>query len=183
MIKKLLIASAITISGLLTVHTASAQKGSDDMIPVYRWYSTVDRNFITLADNEYQEGQLLNWKYSDKTLIFYAFRSPAEDRIAVYSWFNPTTKDVVSVAEDEFSDDQMLKMGYKNKKLQFYAPIRRGDNRVAVYRWYIPKTKDWVTFPEEGDTDKLGKKGFRHKTFQYYGVKRAVDESLYYHPL
>jgi hypothetical protein len=60
--------------------------------------------------------------------------------------------------------------------LQFYAPIRRAENHVAVYRWYRTKTKDWVTFQEYGDTDKLWDKGYKMKTFQYYGIMRNEYE-------
>ncbi|MFT4060965.1 MAG: hypothetical protein QM642_01260 [Edaphocola sp.] len=179
MSKKFLFVSAVVAGMFLGNGTAAQAQGSDEMVPVYRWFNQVDRNYVTLAEGEYQEGQLLNWKYDKKTLIFYAFREPGPNRIAVYRWFNPTTKDLVSVSEDEFTDDDMIKMGYKEKTLQFYAPIRRGENRVAVYRWYIPKSRDWVTIAEEGDTDAYYKKGYRRKTFQYYGVRRSVDESLY----
>jgi hypothetical protein len=177
--KKLLFVSAIVAGMFLGNNTSAQAQESDEMVPVYRWFSQVDRNYVTVAEGEYQEGQLLNWKYNNKTLLFYAYREPGPNRIAVYRWFNPTTKDIVSVAEDEFTDDQMLKMGYKEKRIQFYAPIRRGENRVAVYRWYIPKTRDWVTVPEEGDTDAYFKKGYRKKYLQYYGIKRSVDESIY----
>lgn len=175
--KNLLFIPAL-LAGIFLANLSHAQD-NDEMIPVYRWYSKVDRNFVTLAEGEYQEGQLLNWHYTDKTLLFYAFREPGPNRVAVYRWFNPTTKDIISVAEDEFSDDQMLKMGYKEKSIQFYAPIRRDVNRVAIYRWYIKKTKDWLTIPEEGNTDLYIKKGYSKKTFQYYGIQRSVDESLY----
>lgn len=177
--KKLLFVSAV-VAGMFLGNTTKAQaQESDEMVPVYRWFNQVDRNYVTVAEGEYQEGQLLNWKYNNKTLVFYAFREPGPNRVAVYRWFNPSTKDIISIAEDEYSDDDMLKMGYKEKHLQFYASSRRGENRVAVYRWYIPKAYDWVTIPEEGDTDAYYKKGYRHKTLQYYGVRRSVDESIY----
>jgi hypothetical protein len=169
--KKTLFFMSAIIAGMFFGNTVKAQQ-SDDMVAVYRWYSPTDRDYITVAEGEYQEGQLLNWKYKDKTLLFYAFREPGPNRVAVYRWYNPVTKDVASIADDEFTTDDMLKMGYKDKKLQYYVPVRRGENRVAVYRWYIPKTKDWVTIPEEGDTDAYYKKGYRRKTFQYYGIKR-----------
>lgn len=177
--KKLLFVSAI-VAGMFLGNTTTAQaQAGDEMVAVYRWYNPVDRNFVTVAEGEYQEGQLLNWKYTDKTLLFYGYREPGPNRVAVYSWHNPATIDIISVAEDEYSDNDMIKMGYTGKKLQFYAPIRREANRVAVYRWYIPKTKDWLTIPEEGDTDAYYKKGYRRKSFQYYGIRRSVDESLY----
>ena len=152
-------------------------QSSDELVSVYRWYNTADRNFVTVADGEYQEGQMLNWGWEKKTQLFNAYRNPAPDRVAVYSWFNPVTKDQVSVAEDEYTDDQMLKMGYTGKKLQFYALTRRGPNTVAVYRWH--KGEDWVTIPEEGDTDAYVKKGYKHKTYQFYGIPRAVDAVVY----
>ena len=183
MSKKLLLLSAIVAGMFLGNITKAQAQNNDEMVPVYRWFNQVDRNYVTLAEGEYQEGQLLNWKYNDKTLIFYAFKEPGADRIAVYRWINPTTKDAISVAADEYTDDQMLKMGYTGKHLQFYAPIRRGENRVAVYRWYIPHTQDWVTVPEEGDTDAYYKKGYRHKTLEYYGIRRSVDEAIYDQPL
>lgn len=181
--KKLFFVAALALGSLTGVNESQAQN-SDEMVPVYRWYSTVDKNYVTVAEDEYQEGQLLNWKYKDKTLMFFAYRAPGADRVAVNKWYNLTTKDFVSVAEDEYTDDQMLKMGYTNKKFQYYAPTGRSANRVAVYRWYNPKSKDWVTVPEEGDTEELyKKKGFKYKTFQYYGIKRGIDEIYYFHPL
>lgn len=175
--KKLLLITALA-AGVFFSSSLHAQS-ADDMVAVYRWYNEVDRNYATYADGEFQEGQLLNWKYTDKTLLFYAYTTPGPNRVAVYRWTNPVTKDVVSLAEDEFADDEMLKMGYKEKTLQFYAPIRRGENRVPVYRWYIQKRSDWISIPEEGNTDLYIKKGYGKKTFQFYGIKRSVDESIY----
>lgn len=179
--KKLFFVPVLAI-GMFFGKAAMAQE-TDEMVAVYRWFNPVTRDFVTLIEGEYQEGQLLNWKYKDKTLLFYAFRSPGPNRVAVYRWTNPVTGDMVSVAEDEFTDDNMLKMGYADKTLQFYAPTRRENNRVAVYRWNIEKTKDWVTIPEEGKTDLYIKKGYNKKTFQYYGIKRSVDESVYHQSL
>ncbi|HTN16329.1 MAG TPA: hypothetical protein VL092_01515 [Chitinophagaceae bacterium] len=156
-----------------------AQDAEKEIVKVYRWYNPTDANYITVADGEHQDGQLLNWHYKDKTLMFFAYRNPAADRVAVNSWYNPNTKDFASIAEDEFTDDQMLKMGYTDKHLQFYATTRRGANQVAVYRWFNPKRKDWVTIPEEGDTDAYFKKGYRHKAFQYYGISRGSDVMIY----
>lgn len=179
--KKLFFVPALAI-GLFLGKSAQAQD-SEDMVAVYRWFNPIARDYVTIADGEYQEGQLLNWKYKDKTLMFYAFRTPGPNRVAVYRWANPVTGDVVSVAEDEFSDDALLKMGYADKTLQFYAPTRREANRVPVYRWKIDKTNDWVTIPEEGNTDLYFKKGYGKKVFQFYGIKRTVDESVYHNSL
>ena len=147
-----------------------------DIIRVYRWLNTVDNNYITLADGEIQEGQLLQWKYKEKTFLFYAFKTPGPDRVAVDRWTNPGTKDQCSIAEDEFTDNDMQQKGYTLKSLQYFAPIRRADNHVAVYNWYRTKTKDWVTVPEFGDTDKYYEKGYRKKSFQYYGIMRSEYE-------
>jgi len=111
--------------------------------------------------------------------MFDAYRTPGPGRVAVYSWWNPVTKDHASIAEDEYTDDQMLKMGYTQKHLQFYALTRRGPNTVTVYRWRVSKHKDWVTVPEQGDTDAYIKKGYHHKTFQYFGIARGDDATIY----
>ena len=73
----------------------------------------------------------------------------------------------------------MIKMGYTNKRTQFYALTRRGPNTVTIYRWYIPKNRDWVTIPEEGNTDAYFRKGYRRKTYQYFGISRGPDAKIY----
>ena len=168
-----------TVLASMFSREVKAQDVDKEIVKVYRWYNPIDANYVTVADGEYQDGQLLNWQYKDKTLMFFAYRNPGEGRVGVYSWYNPTTKDLTSIAEDEFSDDQMLKMGYKDKHFQFYALKTRGVNQVPVYRWFVSKHKDWVTIPEEGDTDAYYKKGYRHKTFQYYGISRGSDVVVY----
>ncbi|MBS1783496.1 MAG: hypothetical protein JSS78_10555 [Bacteroidetes bacterium] len=171
----------VLITALLAsvLFTTKVFAQSDELIRVYRWYNPEDKNFVTVAEGEYQEGQMLNWGWKNKTLMFFAYRTPGPERIGINSWFNPVTKDYASIADDEFTDDQMIKMGYKDKKPQFYALTRRGPNTVAVYRWKIAKTSDWVTVPEEGDTDSYIKKGYKHKTFQYFGIPRNVDAGIY----
>lgn len=175
--KKTFVLIATVLASVLFVNKTFAQ--SEELVRVYRWYNPEDKNYVTVADGEFQEGQMLNWGWKDKTLLFFAYRSPAPDRVGVNSWFNPVTKDYISIAEDEFTDDQMIKMGYKDKKVQFYAPTRRGPNSVAVYRWKINKTADWVTIPDEGNTDAYYKKGYRRKTYQFFGIPRNVDAPIY----
>ena len=167
----------IALSALISFQQiANAQEVNTDLVRVFRWMNTVDNNFVTLADGEIQEGQLLQWKYKEKTLLFYAYRTPGPDRVAVYRWTNPVTKDQASIAEDEFSDSDMQQKGYTLKALQYYAPIRRAQNHIPVYNWYKSKSKDWVTIPEFGDTDKYWDKGYKQKKFQYYGVMRNEYE-------
>ncbi len=174
--KKVLLTLAIIAGGFITNQVQAQSNTNDDLIKIYRWFSTVDNNFVTLADGEIQEGQLLLWKYKDKTFLFYGYKTPGADRVAVYRWTHPETKDQVSIAEDEDTDGDMIQKGYTNKTLQFYAPVRRANNHIPIYRWYKKASKDWVTFPEYGDTDKYWKKGFSLKTFQYYGVLRNEYE-------
>jgi hypothetical protein len=164
------------IAIMMVGFSANAQDADGSMVRVYRWFNTVDNNFVTLAEGEIQEGQLLQWKYKDKTLLFYAYRSPGPDRVAVYRWTNPVTKDQASIAEDEYSDSDMMQKGYTLKVLQFYAPVRRAQNHIAIYNWYKTKSKDWVTIPEFGDTDKYWSKGYTQKKFQYYGILRNEYE-------
>lgn len=153
----------------------------EDLVRVFRWYLPQDADYMTVVDGEYQDGQLINWGWGDKTLLFWAYRNPGPNRVAVYGWYNPTSKMHISVAEDEFSDDQMLKMGFTQKHLQFYALTRRGPNTITIYRWRSTKRGNWLTVPEEYgyDTDVYLKKGYRRKTFQFFGVNRNVDAPIY----
>jgi hypothetical protein len=177
--KTLLLISALMV-GAAGINNAAAQdRGNEELVSVWRWYNTADRTFQTVAEGEYQDGQMINWGWKDKTMLFVAYRNPGENRVAVYSWTNPVTKDQVSMTEDEFTDDQMIKMGYTGKKIQYYGATRRGPNTIAVYRWVGGKNIDWVTIPEEGDTDAYYKKGYRHKTFQYFGIPRSMDVKIY----
>ena len=171
--RKIFLGVAVLFSLMATTNVAVAQEVNEDLVAVFRWLNVQDNNYVTLANGEIQEGQLLQWKYKDKTFLFYAYRTPGPDRVAVYRWENPLTKDFASIADDELSDSDMQLKGYTGKRLQFYAPIRREQNHVAVYRWYKSKSKDWVTIPEQGDTDKYIDKGYKMKTFQYYGVLRS----------
>lgn len=177
--KKSLVLLSTALLALVFSHKAIAQNDDPELINVWQWYNTVDKQYVTVAEGEYQEGQMLAWKWKDKKLLFVAYRNPGPDRVAVYSWSNPVTKDQASIAEDEFTDNQMLKMGYTDKKLQFYAPIRRGPNTIPVYRWRVTKTNDWVNIPDEGDTEAYLKKGYHYKVFQFYGIPRSVDVKIY----
>ena len=169
---KKIILSALLFSALILANNSANAQFDQDMVRVYRWFNSVDKNYVTLAEGEIQEGQLLQWKYKEKTMLFYAYKTPGADRVAVYRWTNPVTKDQVSIAEDEVLDSDMMQQGYTLKSLQFYSPIRRAQNHIAVYRWMKQKTKDSVTVPEFGDTDKYIGKGYRQKTFQFYGTMR-----------
>jgi hypothetical protein len=174
--RKLIYGVLVMLSLLSIQQVALAQDVNEDLVAVYRWLNQADNNYVTLASGEIQEGQLLQWKYKEKTFLFYAYKTPGPDRVAVYRWENPLTKDFVSIAEDELSDSEMQQKGYTGKRLQFFAPIRRAVNHIAVYKWYKAKTKDWVTIPEFGDTDKYISKGYKMKSFQYYGVIRSEYE-------
>jgi hypothetical protein len=151
----------------------------EDLVRVFRWHIPQDDADVTVADGEYQDGQLINWGWGDKTLMFWAYRNPGPNRVAVYGWFNPVNRSYISVCEDEWTDDQMLKKGYTQKHLQFYALTRRGPNAIAIYRWLKAKRGAWITIPEDMDTDVLIKKGYRRKTYQYFGIQRSVDAPIY----
>lgn len=175
--KKTFILVATILASVLGTNKSFAQ--DEEQVSIYRWWNPEDGEYVIVADGEYQEGQMLNWKWKGKTMLFNAYRNPGPGRVAVYGWWNPVTKDHATIAEDEFTDDQMLKMGYTQKHLQFYAPTRRGSNLVAVYRWRIPKHHDWLCIPEQGDTDAYYKKGYRQKTFQFFGILRKNEMSVY----
>jgi hypothetical protein len=174
--KRTIILVTTVLAAILFTTKSFAQ---DDLVRVFRWYIPQDNQYVTVADGEYQDGQLINWGWTDKTLIFWAYRTPGPNRVAVNGWSNPVTRAHISIAEDEFTDDQMLKWGYTQKHLQFYALTRRGSNTVCVYRWLISKRNSWITIPEDIDTDIYLKKGYRRKTYQFFGVYRNVDAPIY----
>ena len=174
--KRTLILVTTVLAAILFTTKTFAQ---DDLVRVFRWYVPQDGQFVTVADGEYQDGQLINWGWSDKTLLFWAYRTPGPGREAVNGWMNPVTRAHIAVCEDEYTDDQLLKAGYTQKHLQFYALTRRGANTVCVYRWLIGKRTAWITIPDDIDTDIYLKKGYRRKTYQYYGVYRNVDAPIY----
>ena len=175
--RKLILITTVLASIFLTTKSFA----QEDLVRVFRWYVAQDNQYVTVADGEYQDGQLINWGWSGKTLLFFAYRSPGPGRVAVYGWSNPVARTHITICEDEFTDDQMLKWGYTQKHLQFYALTRRGANTVCVYRWYMNKRGAWITIPEEGseNTDAYIKKGFHRKTYQYYGIYRNVDAAIY----
>jgi len=162
-----------------TLFLSTKSFAQEDLVRVFRWYIPEDGQYVTVTDGEYQDGQLINWGWTDKQLLFFAYRTPGPGRVAVYGWDNPVSRSHISICEDEFTDDQMLKWGYNHKHLQFYALTRRGPNTVCVYRWLLSKHHAWITVPEEGDTDGLIKKGFHNKSYQYYGIYRNVDAAIY----
>ena len=174
--KRTIILVTTVLASFLFTNKGLAQ---EDLVRVFRWYIPADNQFVTVADGEYQDGQLINWGWTDKTLLFWAYRTPGPNRVAVNGWSNPVTRAHISVCEDEYSDDQMLKRGYTQKHLQFYGLTRRGSNTVCVYRWLITKRGSWITIPDDIDTDIYLKKGYRQKRYQYYGVYRNVDAPIY----
>lgn len=174
--KRTIILVTTVIAAILFTTKSFAQ---DDLVRVFRWYIPQDGQYVTVADGEYQDGQLINWGWTDKTLLFWAYRTPGPNRVAVNGWTNPVTRAHISICEDEFTDDNMLKWGYTQKHLQFYALTRRSTNTVCVYRWLITKRNSWITIPEDIDTDVYLKKGYRRKSYQYYGIYRNVDAPIY----
>lgn len=166
---------------LAAIFLSNRSFAQEDLVRIFSWYIPQDQDYVTVVDGEYQDGQLLNWGWTDKTLLFWAYRNPGPNRVAIYGWYNPVGRVHITVAEDEFTDDQMLKAGYTQKHLQFYALTRRGPNTLCIYRWKNVKRRSWRTIPEDftTDTDVYIKKGYRRKTYQYFGVGRNVDAPIY----
>jgi hypothetical protein len=175
--KKTFVLITTVLASLLIANKSFAQ--DDELVRVFRWYNAEDNEYLIVAEGEYQDGQMLNWKWKDKTHVFVAYRNAGPGRVAVYAWYNPVTKDHASICEDEFTDDQMIKQGYTGKHLQFYGLTRRGANAVPVYRWRGSKHADWISIADDADTDVYLKKGFRHKTFQFFGILRSPDVKIY----
>src|SRR5690606_18687279 len=98
--KTFILVTTVLASIFGTANECYAQ--TDELVRVYRWYNPEDNEYVTVAEDEYQDGQLLNWKWTMKTQIFVAYRNPGPGRVAVYAWHNPVTKDHASIAEDEY---------------------------------------------------------------------------------
>jgi len=58
--KKFLVVFAVIASFTMN-QTAVAQEVNDDLIRVFKWYNSRDKEYVILADGEIQEGQLLQW--------------------------------------------------------------------------------------------------------------------------
>lgn len=145
---------------------------NDALIPVYRWYNIYNYNYATFAEGELNDNELLIQGWSKKTFLFYAYKDPKPNTVAVNRWYNPRTRAYISVCEDEFTDEWMGLNGFTQKHTQYHAPIEKGDNTVRVDRWLQPGRHLWITMPDEQNTDELLKKGYHHKTYQYYGIAK-----------
>ncbi len=66
--KKTFVLITTVLLSVLLVNRGFAQ--SEELVRVYRWYNPEDKNYVTLAEGEFQEGQILNWGWKDKTLMF-----------------------------------------------------------------------------------------------------------------
>jgi hypothetical protein len=98
--------------------------------------------------------------------------------VAVYSWHHTINKNYANVREDEYTDEQLQREGFAEKHLQFYALTRRSQNTAAVYRWLLPKKHFWIVIPDNEDTYKYIKAGYRIKLFNIMPLQINKSESL-----
>lgn len=99
---------------------------------VNRWVIPNCKEFVTIAEHEHTDQQLISWGYTDKELLFYAYMTKPDtgNYIAVNRWINAKPKGdkckdfTLSVTDKELSDDQLISWGYTSKMKQFYVPVK-----------------------------------------------------------
>lgn len=61
---------SIVSAFLMCLSPARSIAQMDDTISVFRWLNAVDSQYITVANNEYTDAQLINMGWSNKTFYF-----------------------------------------------------------------------------------------------------------------
>lgn len=100
----------------------------ESSVAVYRWTMPNCREFILLAEHEHTDAQLESWGYTDKKLMFYAWKTKLNSSyVPVSRWVNALPQGnmcrdyTLSVTATELSDAQLTSWGYSGKKVQFYV--------------------------------------------------------------
>ena len=78
-LKKTFILITAMLASVLIANKSFAQE--EELVRVFRWYNPNDQNYVTASNREYQEGQMLNWNWKDKTLLFVGYSNPAPGRV------------------------------------------------------------------------------------------------------
>lgn len=99
---------------------APASPGADT-VPVYRWYSAADQDWVTFRDGDPSDATIASWGYTHKTFSFHAYASPGPDRVEVSRWWSEKDRDWVTLADDEIPEATLRSWGYANKHPLFFA--------------------------------------------------------------
>lgn len=127
----------------------------DNVAVVNRWVMPSCKDFILIAEHEISDAKMIEWGYTNKQFLFYAYRTrPSTGNfVAVNRWVNAlpagnACRDfTLSVAEHELTDSQLSSWGYTSKMVQFYVPDPRQSSSTSttvsindLNEWLCPKT-------------------------------------------
>src|SRR5690606_30303248 len=99
-------------------------------VAVNSWFNPITKDYISIAEDEFNDDQMMKMGYSSKHLQYYASKNRGPNTIPVYRWHIGKTNDWVTVAE-EGNTDAYLKKGYRMKTFQYYGIPRNTD--VTIY--------------------------------------------------
>lgn len=92
-----------------------------NMVAVYRWWSSADKDWIDVRSGSPSDATLLSWGYTSKTFQYYAYSTAATGRVAVNRWWSANDKDWITLRQDEVADATLTSWGYTGKTLIAYA--------------------------------------------------------------
>lgn len=148
--------------------------GTENMVPVYRWWQRNDKDWITIPDGSPSDAEMIIKGYEQKTFQYFAYRTPVPGTVAVYRWWHPNDKDWITLADGEISDGEMQSSGYiKFAEPLFYAPRTKptdgGYFSLSAART-IMRQAGWETeAPHTLSVVQANRGGFRY--WGYYGLQ------------
>ncbi len=140
-----------------------------ETVGVSRWWHSIDKDWITLADGEISDSQMHSWGYTKKQFQFFGSKAKTLNSVAVHRWWHSADKDWISLADGEISDSQMHSWGYAKKQFQFFGSKAKTPNSVAVHRWWHSADKDWISIADGEISDsQMHALGYAKKKLQFY---------------
>jgi hypothetical protein len=101
--------------------------GTGDMIAVYRWWHSGDRDWVTIPEGSISDSDMIASGYSGKTFQFYAYPTARPGTVAVYRWWQPADRDWITLADGELSDATMIASGYQKSATPLFYASRTRD--------------------------------------------------------
>src|SRR5690606_28049330 len=104
-----------------------------DRVAVYKWYNLTTKDFVSLAEDEFTDDQMLKMGYTNKKLQYYAPIRRDVNRVAVYRWYIPKFRDWITIPEEGDTEELSKRKGYKYKTFQYYG-IKRSEDESLYYQ-------------------------------------------------
>lgn len=161
-------------SSIINLKTAALTPGTGAPTPVYRWWQSSDRDWVTIPSHGTQpsDSSLTAAGYTkDTTPQYYVDMIGTNDpnMVAVYRWWSGSDRDWVDITDGSISDATLTSWGYTNKTFQYYAYKTSATGRVAINRWWNGSDRDWITLRQDEIPDAtLTSWGYTSKTFLVY---------------